>query len=109
MPPFIQNPHFCKPGGALYLLLIFLAIGGVLFPQSVSAAIAYVHGNNATPSTPQSTVQVAYTKAQNAGDLNVVIAGWNARPRGIVNRQNQLPAGAVTENDRLCAAHSIVA
>jgi hypothetical protein len=31
----------------------------------------------ADPQTPSSTVTVTFTKAQNAGDLNVVIVGWN--------------------------------
>ena len=75
--PFTRKPHFGKPGRALYLLLVVLAINGVLIPQRLSAAIACVQGNYATPQTPQATVQVTYTNAQLAGDLNVVIVGWN--------------------------------
>jgi hypothetical protein len=38
---------------------------------------AYVQGNFTTPLTPQTTVTVPYNAAQTAGDLNVVIVGWN--------------------------------
>ena len=37
----------------------------------------YVQGNSATPQTPQTTVTVPYTAAQTAGNLNVVVVGWN--------------------------------
>jgi fibronectin type 3 domain-containing protein len=40
-------------------------------------AITYVQGNYATPQTPQTTVNVAYVAGQAAGDLNVVVVGWN--------------------------------
>jgi Concanavalin A-like lectin/glucanases superfamily/Bacterial Ig-like domain (group 2) len=39
--------------------------------------INYVQGNYATPQTPQTTVNVVFTAAQVAGDLNVVVVGWN--------------------------------
>ena len=42
-----------------------------------TAAISFVQGNYATPQTPQSTVTVKYAAAQGAGDLNVVVVGWN--------------------------------
>ena len=47
---------------------------GVIAP---SGSINYVQGNYATPQTPQGTVNVTYTAAQVAGDLNVVVVGWN--------------------------------
>lgn len=37
----------------------------------------YVQGNNAVPQSPQSTVSVPYLSAQTAGNLNVVVVGWN--------------------------------
>ena len=37
----------------------------------------YVQGNYAVPQTPQTAVTVPYTAAQTAGNLNVVIVGWN--------------------------------
>ena len=42
-----------------------------------SATITFVQGNYATPQSPQTTVSVVYSAAQNAGDLNVVVVGWN--------------------------------
>jgi len=44
---------------------------------AVSNIISYVQGNYATPQTPQTTVNVIFNAAQNAGDLNVVVVGWN--------------------------------
>ena len=43
------------------------------------STINYVQGNYATPQTPQTTVNVTFTAAQVAGDLNVVVVGWNDR------------------------------
>ena len=39
--------------------------------------ISYVQSNYATPQTAQITVNVTFTSAQAAGDLNVVAVGWN--------------------------------
>ncbi len=47
---------------------------GLLSP---SGSISYIQGDYATPQTPQTTVNVTYTAAQAAGDLNVVVVGWN--------------------------------
>ena len=44
---------------------------------TLSPAISYVQGNYATPQNPQTTVNVTYNAAQTAGDLNVVVVGWN--------------------------------
>jgi hypothetical protein len=46
-------------------------------PTPVPVTPAYVQGNYAAPQTPQTTITVPYTAAQKAGDLNVVIVGWN--------------------------------
>ena len=42
-----------------------------------TATISFVQGDYAAPQTPQTTVNVAFTAAQAAGDLNVVVVGWN--------------------------------
>jgi fibronectin type 3 domain-containing protein len=39
--------------------------------------ISYVQSNYATPQSNQSAVSVAFSTAQSAGDLNVVVIGWN--------------------------------
>ncbi len=44
---------------------------------TVSFGINYVQGNYATPQTAQITVSVEFSAAQIAGDLNVVVVGWN--------------------------------
>jgi hypothetical protein len=54
--------------------------GGVCLTGASRAAaqtISYVQGNYAVPQIPQATVTVSYTAAQHAGDLNVVVIGWN--------------------------------
>src|ERR1700687_3984824 len=39
--------------------------------------ISYVQGNYATPQTPQTRVHVTFKTVQAAGDLNVIVVGWN--------------------------------
>jgi uncharacterized membrane protein len=46
-------------------------------PAIQTQPISYVQGNYATPQSPQTTVSVTYSSAQTAGDLNVVVVGWN--------------------------------
>jgi Fibronectin type III domain len=60
---------FSNLSGSLLVLLALSAVGG--------ATPAFVQGNYATPQTPQSTITVPFKSAQKAGDLNVVIVGWN--------------------------------
>ncbi|PYT52610.1 MAG: hypothetical protein DMG43_11240, partial [Acidobacteria bacterium] len=50
-----------------------------LYPAGLVAAatLSYVQGNSAVPQTSQTTVNVTFTAAQAAGDLNVVVVGWN--------------------------------
>jgi hypothetical protein len=50
------------------------ALGGACV---VPTGIAFVQGNYSTPQTSQTTVTVPFTAAQVAGDLNVVVVGWN--------------------------------
>jgi hypothetical protein len=54
------------------LPLFLLATGAV-----AAAAPKYIQGNYAVPQTPQTSVTVPYSTAQTAGDLNVVVVGWN--------------------------------
>ena len=44
---------------------------------STTAAIAFVQRNYATPQSAQTSVPVVFTGAQTAGNLNVVVVGWN--------------------------------
>jgi hypothetical protein len=60
-------------------LLALVAYACWLHPTSLAAAptITYVQGNYATPQTPETSVEVTFTAAQSAGNLNVVVVGWN--------------------------------
>jgi hypothetical protein len=61
-------------------LAILVALPLVLFANRAIAASTtpkYVQGNYAVPLTPQTAVAVTFTAAQTAGNLNVVIVGWN--------------------------------
>ena len=46
-------------------------------PAPAPGAIAFVQQNYATPQSPQATVSVPFADAQTAGNLNVVVVGWN--------------------------------
>src|SRR5215472_3698565 len=39
--------------------------------------ISFVQVNSAVPQSAQSSVSVTYSAAQGAGDLNVIVVGWN--------------------------------
>jgi len=54
------------------LVLLLTAASG----KALAAPIAFVQTNSATPASAQ-TVTVAYSQAQTAGNLNVVVIGWN--------------------------------
>ncbi len=41
------------------------------------APISFVQVTSTTPQTPQTTVTLAYTGAQSAGDTNIVVVGWS--------------------------------
>src|SRR5262249_21456980 len=48
-------------------------------------AIAFVQANSATPQTQPGSVSVPFTGAQSAGNLNVVVVGWNDATAQIVS------------------------
>src|SRR5438552_3218327 len=47
------------------------------FAGQARASIAFVQSNSTTPQSPQTSVPVVYIQAQTAGNLNVVVVGWN--------------------------------
>ena len=51
--------------------------GGVPPLAAAAPSIAFVQRNYATPQTPVSSVSVLFNGAQSAGNLNVVVVGWN--------------------------------
>ena len=70
-----QNRSKAKSFGLAQLLVVTLAC--LLCPAGLFAAPTFVQQNSATPQSPTATVAVAFTTAQTAGDLNVVVVGWN--------------------------------
>ena len=46
-------------------------------PVAGSTTITYVQSASSDPQTPQTSVAVTFAAAQIAGDLNVVVVGWN--------------------------------
>ncbi len=75
----------CRGASSSCLLALLFAIACgrsdqgrfVSVARAVATAIAFVQTNDATPQTPVISVSVPYTLAQSAGDLNVVVVGWN--------------------------------
>ena len=47
------------------------------FTYNAAVAIGFSQVASSTPQSPTTTVMVAYPAAQTAGDLNVVVVGWN--------------------------------
>src|SRR6185369_11962585 len=66
-------------------VLVFLVPLALSLSASAAGTITYVQGNSAVPQTPQTTVTVPYTGAQTAGDLNVVVVGWNDSIRTVAS------------------------
>jgi large repetitive protein len=60
-----------------FLAILLLGIGLFTLTPSAAAAISYVQGNYATPQSSQAAVSITFASAQTAGDLNVVVVGWN--------------------------------
>src|ERR1700674_5884135 len=58
----------------LLVLMIFAVLAKV---TSAAGSISFVQVTSAVPQAPQTSVTVTYTKAQAAGNLNVVAVGWN--------------------------------
>ena len=59
------------------LVLVPPILLGGAFVRAQAATNAFVQVNSADPQTAQTSVPVTYIKAQTAGDLNVVVVGWN--------------------------------
>ncbi|HXM51391.1 MAG TPA: hypothetical protein VN956_26345, partial [Pyrinomonadaceae bacterium] len=69
---------FGRTLGAFFLVLLG-------FIGQAQASISFVQRNSATPQSPQTTVAVVYTLAQTAGNLNVVVVGWNDSTATVVS------------------------
>jgi chitodextrinase len=64
-------------GSRLFVLLVMLACAALPLALSAAPAITYVQGNYSVPQSPVSSVAVKFSGIQSAGDLNVVVVGWN--------------------------------
>ena len=66
---------------ATRLLYISIVVVLVICPlravAQTPAPINFIQGNYSVPQTPQAAVTVAYPALQSAGNLNVVVVGWN--------------------------------
>ena len=83
MKQFVCHDGFDWGKATRWLVLTISAAVCCLHPVVLLAAstITYVQSAYANPQTPQTTVNVPFTAAQTAGDLNVVVVGWTtARP-----------------------------
>src|SRR5436853_7268871 len=76
-----------KANRVLRLAFVLLALLCLVFPAMLQAAgtITYVQGNSADPQAAQTTVNVTFTAAQTAGNLNVVAVGWNDSTAAVVS------------------------
>ena len=66
--------------------LLSIAILALLFVPSFAFAagtITFVQSNYAVPQSAQTTVPVTFTAAQTAGNMNVVVVGWNDTTRTV--------------------------
>ena len=55
------------------------------FTYVAPTSITYVQGNSATPQSSATTVSVTFTAAQQSGDLNVIVVGWNNSTATVTN------------------------
>src|SRR5438105_1924892 len=65
---------------AVRLLLCAIVVIASSQPAGVllaASTITFVQSNYLDPQSSQTTVNVKFTAAQKAGDLNVVVVGWN--------------------------------
>lgn len=75
-----MKAHLAGPAGKILIVsVIAMVLTGLSRSGGLHASptIIYTQGNYATPQTPQVNVVVPFTAAQGAGDLNVVVVGWN--------------------------------
>jgi len=63
--------------GTVVVTVSGVASNGVSFTVTAPGSISFVQINSAIPATPQTSVTATYTKAQAAGDLNVIAVGWS--------------------------------
>ncbi|HEX4039285.1 MAG TPA: choice-of-anchor D domain-containing protein [Acidobacteriaceae bacterium] len=87
------------PAGSLLAAAFLLAC----WPCAARAA-SFVQVVASTPQSPQSTLTIRYAKAETAGDLNIVVVGWNDTTAAVQSVQDsagnlyRLAIGPTTAN-----------
>lgn len=79
------------------IVLVALLVGGSA-PTAGASGVAFVQVNSSDQQASASTVTVTFTQAQIAGDLNVVVVGWNdaaAQVRSVTDSSGNSYAVAV--------------
>src|SRR5208282_6034165 len=80
-PPIGKPSLLVESCNGSYLRRALLIALAIVFSYALAAqaqaAITFIQQNYATPQSPKSTVPVTFTSAQTAGNLNVVVVGWN--------------------------------
>jgi hypothetical protein len=80
--PIVGKPSFLGERRNVSFLRRALLIALAIFisyalAAQAQAAITFIQQNYANPPSPKSTVPVTFKNAQTAGNLNVVVVGWN--------------------------------
>lgn len=65
--------------------LVALFLVTLTFLEAEAATPGFVQQNFATPQSPSVSVSVTFTAAQTAGDLNVIVVGWNDTVAAVTN------------------------
>ena len=84
----------CRTAGLFCVLPAVVAVAGCGRGRSdedgvskivQAVSIAFVQTNYATPQSPVSSVSVPFSGAQSAGNLSVVVVGWNDTTAQVVS------------------------
>ena len=61
----------------IFLQVLLFGVLGVFVTPAAPAGISFVQMNSSDPQISASSVTVTFSQAQVAGDLNVIVVGWN--------------------------------
>jgi chitodextrinase len=99
-----RTPGLCL-GGLVFVLLVHLTGAACGRPEPeqprvssvrlLQTAPAFVQVNFATPQAPMLTVALPFTAAQSAGNLNVVVVGWNDTTASVASVSDKTGNGYV--------------
>ncbi len=88
-----------KSSRSYYVIIPSLFLITLLGAPRDSLAQSAVQVASATPQSPTANVSVSYSSAQTAGDLNVVVVGWNdttAKIQSVTDSAGNAPVPTVT-------------